>query len=672
MGWPWTGERFPFTNTHELNLDWIIEVIKKVSDEFPDLIKEVNNKLNKAINTGNPGDVLVNIGNDKSEWHSIAAAYSEIIIEAVNEWLDEHPEATTTVQDASITLEKFTDETRYNTTVKQSGILSPAYIGDYITDSIYQPSAVCFNNGFMYCVDAKTDDYAQEAGNGIGTVRKYSIEDNELVAAYNVLVGHGNSIAFDGTYFYIAPIWEYSEGSKAFTSKIYKYSDNFVFIAEVSAPAPIMGVSYDTITSELYALDYSGNIYKFDGVEFAPYTTIRNWNDYYNNENINGTTEYNQDLAVYNNNFYISSPFGNILHGLIKNNNSYIADFLQVTRYDTAGRFILGELEGYEFTDGHLYALMYTVLPSDKHNAFVVELPVNFKNCTSPVTGGDFTVTDFTVRLSATTKTRFSLKPYEIRSILQLFVRRLTGIVQVVEIPANEDITEDYDIYLPNANIMLYLIGHYTCRKFIVSSGTFAIYATEGNKLTLTATSETITIRRTGSLRLVGGQLNVSTPNITETANNFIAIEYYQPSIIVRSAVVSEESAVLYVGTTKLHDYDLYIGSTTLIFMPDSFTFHQAAGYVSGLAQDLHIVFRLPRAIKGTLALTGSFIARGNKGYLDNIDTARDLSDFTLEYLKPDDWTIEVIIRKNPLTAYANVDNNTPIFVNGTFTFTWS
>lgn len=99
-------ENFPYTNMHNLNLDWIISVIKDFKEQYPDIIEELAKKINKPDNEVING-FLKNLGNGKTEWVNIAGEYTEIIYEAVNEWLDEHPEATTTVQDNSITTEKF-------------------------------------------------------------------------------------------------------------------------------------------------------------------------------------------------------------------------------------------------------------------------------------------------------------------------------------------------------------------------------------------------------------------------------------------------------------------------------------------------------------------------------------------------------------------------------------
>ena len=66
---------FPGTNMHDLDLDWVIKTVK-------DLWKRMDAFTVKTI---------------------------EIIVDTVNTWLDEHPEATTTVQDGAITFSKLNE-----------------------------------------------------------------------------------------------------------------------------------------------------------------------------------------------------------------------------------------------------------------------------------------------------------------------------------------------------------------------------------------------------------------------------------------------------------------------------------------------------------------------------------------------------------------------------------
>ena len=66
---------FPGTNMHDLDLDWIIKTVK-----------EMYNKLD-----------------------AFTKSVTDTIVETVNQWLDDHPEATTTIEDGSITKEKLND-----------------------------------------------------------------------------------------------------------------------------------------------------------------------------------------------------------------------------------------------------------------------------------------------------------------------------------------------------------------------------------------------------------------------------------------------------------------------------------------------------------------------------------------------------------------------------------
>ena len=202
--------RWPYTDLQNLNLDWLIGVCKDISEKFPGFEKELTEKLNAPEQAGEVGQFLINLGEGKTGWQDMNEDFAPIIIEAVNNWLTLHPEATTTVLNGSLTLAKMTEETAYTITRKESGILAPVYIGDYMTTKDYVPSATKYVNGLFYCISAPTDAKAIAQGNGFGKVSVYDVQNNSKYAEYDVLIGHGNSIAYDGTYFYIAPIWEYT------------------------------------------------------------------------------------------------------------------------------------------------------------------------------------------------------------------------------------------------------------------------------------------------------------------------------------------------------------------------------------------------------------------------------------------------------------------------------
>ena len=97
------GEGFPYTNFHDLNLDWLIGVVRGLADKYPEFEKTLSEKLNMPKDAGKLGDILTNLANGETQWVSFQEYSVPTIIEAVNDWLNAHPEATTTVQNNSIT-----------------------------------------------------------------------------------------------------------------------------------------------------------------------------------------------------------------------------------------------------------------------------------------------------------------------------------------------------------------------------------------------------------------------------------------------------------------------------------------------------------------------------------------------------------------------------------------
>lgn len=75
--WPFGfGNKYPYTDFHELNADWILNKITLFSEKIREMYKN---------------------------WDEWKVSTEPTISETVNQWLDDHPEATTTVQDGSIT-----------------------------------------------------------------------------------------------------------------------------------------------------------------------------------------------------------------------------------------------------------------------------------------------------------------------------------------------------------------------------------------------------------------------------------------------------------------------------------------------------------------------------------------------------------------------------------------
>ena len=99
--WPFGfGNKYPYTDFHELNADWILGKIRGLEDAMKKFVVDT----------------------------------TDMIIESVNKWLDEHPEATTTVQDGAITESKLQESLLLEL---KNGYVTPEMfgaVGDGITD----------------------------------------------------------------------------------------------------------------------------------------------------------------------------------------------------------------------------------------------------------------------------------------------------------------------------------------------------------------------------------------------------------------------------------------------------------------------------------------------------------------------------------------------------------
>lgn len=142
---------FPYSNFHDLNLDWIIRTIK-------DLV---------------------------TDWDDFTEKWIDDLYDTINEWITAHPEYVTTVVDHSLTSSKFSDKI-------------PFYnVADY---------GITPNTGDIY--DSLYDLFADHVYNTGGVVffpkGNYTISDTIFIPENTIVIGEGKEteIYFDETYLY--------------------------------------------------------------------------------------------------------------------------------------------------------------------------------------------------------------------------------------------------------------------------------------------------------------------------------------------------------------------------------------------------------------------------------------------------------------------------------------
>ena len=468
--------------------------------------------------------------------------------------------------------------------------ITPIYVGDYLSPFNYLPSCCVRVGNYIYAIDSLLRGEATSSGSNAGKIRKFDLVNNVEIKSWEKTadVGHANSVAYDSVNekFYVVPIWVYSVGQETDASFIYVFDSDFNAEGTIQTPSVAGRVSYDSVKNKLYYYDYHYRIFEYNGTTWNVATVV----DFTNiSENTLLGRTYNQDFAVHDDQFYISSPYGMIVRGKLTPGTSHV-DMCCITDYeDSNRRFILGELEGMEFSqDGHLYAVDYVTLSADIRNAFIVELPTSIvAPPSSNLDGPIFTAYDSTLTLSEVTQTKFYLRTDEIRSILQLACRKFLSQSSAISVPSGNDVTEPYPIRI-NRNLELILSGQYTVNKFNVLSGTLSISSdVAANRLTFLTNETPITLSRNGGLKFVGSQpINVKLNNLN-SGNGFIRTGYSKCLTSIRLVPVSLDNYSLCIGDSTELKYNnaRYFGEDRLSENPAQVTLtYTSNSYVSQTA----------------------------------------------------------------------------------------
>lgn len=123
---------------------------KKVGDELTDIKGDISQMSTATASDVGKALFAKTVADGKvTEWEfgEVGGADPSVIEQAVNDWLDEHPEATTTVEDGSITTEKLASWTVPFVYPEQFGA-----VGDGVTDD-----APAIQSAINYCIQTGKD-----------------------------------------------------------------------------------------------------------------------------------------------------------------------------------------------------------------------------------------------------------------------------------------------------------------------------------------------------------------------------------------------------------------------------------------------------------------------------------------------------------------------------------
>lgn len=420
--------------------------------------------------------------------------------------------------------------------------LIPIYIGDYMSyDAGVQ--SMCVVGDKVYTANVKGDTYQLANHTDTGLLRVFDITNNvELTElSKEIPCGHANSMCYDYSTenFYIAPMFTYLGDTKQDAFWINKFDKNFNFIEQITTPTLAQAVSYDPVQNILYYYGWSLTCYKRTG---NSWTKVCNFDNSGIRHQIDSShNRFNQDFAVYNGRYYLSSASDNFVSGLLKQGTSRPDSSYVYMCIESRGRFMLGETEGMEFTpDGHLFASNATNFINNITDNFIVELPVGTQVPYATNLRGNFDqFKQGQVVLSDTTVKRFALQADEIRSLIQLKNISPRNMISDVWIQGN--VVEDTIIRI-DQDVMLELGGHYTCQQFQIYSGHTSFRPLSNRSdddwhITLTTSSYPIELQRTGKLTFCGTRdVRFNLPNRSSRAfvymgdNKCMVFTSYVPS----------------------------------------------------------------------------------------------------------------------------------------------
>lgn len=478
-GWrPSWLPQMPFTDMHQLNLDWIIETVKEWSERLIAFFDEDGAK------------------------------------DLVEDVLEEHPEWTTTVMDKSLNRKKLTDLANEEIDTAD-GTIAPVYMGDFLLDFNYRHDATVKVGNRFYSFCGPTKGYAIANSTDDGRVRVFDTTTNtELTAmATQIQLGHCNGVAWDGTNFYICPVATYVNGSEQSITDIYVYDSTLVNMSVISCPEIMISCTYDWVQNKLYFIGNSNKLYTYNG-SFTEVCTI----DMPATASISGGAISRQGLAVYDKIGLISTNYGAVYAFEVETGNIY-KSFVKED-VDSTGRFKLGEMEDFNFDEeGHLFCADYINIETVLNNAFITELPIGMTECLQTSYAGYRSAGAHDANINNASVACFHLAANQLRSLNQLNVLADTSL-SAVAVSSGADVTEPVSVILTR-DVLLGITGSYTVPNITIYNAKLTLRANDAaNALTFTADDYAITaIASTVCFEPGGQDINLTINNTRDNTD---------------------------------------------------------------------------------------------------------------------------------------------------------
>lgn len=298
-------ENFPYTNLHDLNLDWVLATVRKLIAEWTAYQTAMNKNfadLSAAF------DDLREYVNNYFDTLDVTEEVTEAVQNVLNEMIEDG------------TLENMISE--YIAKIGVSGGTSINLVAEYLLDTMqaensfvtpdnspyeHAPQGGCYigNGDFVQYVRTKPHTTGDDANN-YGKLVKFNIRTGAMLYRTGpMLMYHGNTIAYKDGYIYVAGSIDSNNTS---TGKVFKIAVNDLE-TYVQTFENIAGtnIAYDRVTDTFYAMGSkltgeSNKVYKYTG-EFEGTPELITLENTRETQNL-FTNFQNQGGMVHNNVFY--------------------------------------------------------------------------------------------------------------------------------------------------------------------------------------------------------------------------------------------------------------------------------------------------------------------------------------------------------------------------------